>query len=129
MIQKIFRSGKNFATKQDVFHSLIVSQWDRLQPFGLSPPARQGEKRQAQPAAEEVWFLSFRGACSAEESLFLLDLDRGEIPRFARNDKQFEFFRSLSSLSYLELPAEGQPKQPGIERDDGGGHRPAKNGR
>jgi len=46
-------------------------------------------------AAEEVWFLSFRGACSAEESLFLLDLDRGEIPRLARNDKKFEFFRSL----------------------------------
>jgi len=52
----------------------------------------------ASQAAEEVWFCHSEAACSAEESLFLMDLDRGEIPRFARNDKKFDFFRSLFSL-------------------------------
>jgi hypothetical protein len=31
--------------------------------------------------------LSFRGTLRAEESLILLNLKPGEIPRFARNDK------------------------------------------
>jgi hypothetical protein len=48
--------------------------------------------------------LSFRGTLRAEESLILLDLKPGEIPRFARNDKIIYFFRSLFSLSGFGLP-------------------------
>jgi hypothetical protein len=48
-------------------------------------------------AAEKLKFLSFRGTLRAEESLILLDLKPGEIPRFARNDKIIYFFRSLYS--------------------------------
>src|ERR1022692_2474854 len=41
----------------------------------------------------------------SEESLFLfLNLNRREIPRFARNDKINYFFRSLSSLSIVGVP-------------------------
>jgi len=43
--------------------------------------------------------LSFRGTLRAEESLILLNLKPGKIPRFARNDKIIYFFRSLFSLS------------------------------
>jgi hypothetical protein len=53
---------------------------------------------QASQAAEKLKFLSFRGTLRAEESLILLDLKPGEIPRFARNDKIIYFFRSLFSL-------------------------------
>jgi hypothetical protein len=49
-------------------------------------------------AAEKLKFLSFRGTLRAEESLILLDLKPGEIPRFARNDKIIHFFRSLFGL-------------------------------
>jgi hypothetical protein len=48
-------------------------------------------------AAEKLKFLSFRGTLRAEESLILLNLKPGEIPRFARNDKIIYFFRSLLS--------------------------------
>jgi hypothetical protein len=34
---------------------------------------------------------SFRGTLRAEESLILLNLKPGEIPRFARNDKKLTF--------------------------------------
>jgi hypothetical protein len=53
---------------------------------------------QASQAAEKLEFLSFRGTLRAEESLILLNLKPGEIPRFARNDKIIYFFRSLFSL-------------------------------
>ena len=53
---------------------------------------------QAEQAAEKLKFLSFRGTLRAEESLILLNLKPGEIPRFARNDKIIYFFRSLFSL-------------------------------
>jgi hypothetical protein len=46
-------------------------------------------------AAEKLKYLSFRGTLRAEESLNLLNLKPGEIPRFARNDKIIYFFRSL----------------------------------
>src|SRR4029077_14065822 len=49
-------------------------------------------------------FLSFRGTQRAEESLILLTLRSGEIPRFARNDKRNYFFRGHFSLSALILP-------------------------
>ena len=37
----------------------------------------------------------------AEESLILLTLDPGEIPRFARNDNKKNYFRSLFSVSHF----------------------------
>jgi len=52
---------------------------------------------QASVAAEKTKFLSFRGTLRAEESLILLTLKPGEIPRFAQNDKIDYFFRSLFS--------------------------------
>jgi len=57
-----------------------------------------GSVGRASQAAEKLKFLSFRGTLRAEESLILLDLKPGEIPRFARNDKIIYFFRSLFSL-------------------------------
>jgi hypothetical protein len=42
--------------------------------------------------------LSFRGVFFAEESLIFRRLERSEIPRFARNDTGWYFFRSLFSL-------------------------------
>src|SRR5882672_227987 len=47
--------------------------------------------------AEKLKVMSFRGALGAEESLILLTLNPGEIPRFARNDGKKEFFRNLFS--------------------------------
>jgi len=58
---------------------------------------------QALQAAEKLKFLSFRGTLRAEESLILLKLKPGEIPRFARNDKIIYFFRSLFSLWMFAL--------------------------
>jgi len=53
----------------------------------VNPPPEQ--------AAEKLKFLSFRGTLRAEESLILLNLKPGEIPRFARNVKIIYFFRNL----------------------------------
>jgi hypothetical protein len=44
---------------------------------------------------KEPKILAFRGMFYAEESLILLTLNPGEIPRFARNDTKRCFFRSL----------------------------------
>jgi len=55
-------------------------------------------------AAEKLKYLSFRGTLRAEESLNLLNLKPGEIPRFARNDKIIYFFRSLYKV--LHRPVE-----------------------
>ena len=55
----------------------------------------KSQNPQAEQSAEKPKFLSFRGTLRAEESLILLDLKPGEIPRCARNDKIIYFFRSL----------------------------------
>jgi hypothetical protein len=55
------------------------------QPVGF-PDSRENQTPEAEVAAEKVHLLSFQGAFFAEESLFLLDLHRREISRFARND-------------------------------------------
>jgi len=47
--------------------------------------------------AEKLKVMSFRGALGAEESLILLTLNPGAIPRFARNDRKKELFRNLFS--------------------------------
>ena len=49
----------------------------------------------AEQAAEKLKMAPFRGMPFAEESLILLTLKPGEIPRFARNDAKKKFFRSL----------------------------------
>jgi hypothetical protein len=73
------QSGQSIVTIFDV-KSQIVFLWQRF--HGL--PKTQ--------------ILSFRGAFFAEECLFFLGFERREIPRFARNDNSWDFFRSLFSL-------------------------------
>ena len=65
----------------------------------------------AEQAPEKLKFLSFRGTLRAEESLILLNLKPGEIPRFARNDKIIYFFRSLFSLSGFDLRRPGRSQK------------------
>jgi hypothetical protein len=55
----------------------------------------EAKRRQAEQLVEKPLFLSFRGALRAEESLFFLRLNQGEIPHFVRNDKINYFFRGL----------------------------------
>jgi len=49
---------------------------------------------------KKVVALSFRGAFFAEESLRFLNLQRREIPRFARNDSQGAFSATCVALVF-----------------------------
>jgi len=42
-------------------------------------------------------YLSFRGLGSPEESAFFFDFTQEQIPRFARDDSFWDFFRTLFS--------------------------------
>jgi hypothetical protein len=60
-------------------------------------------------AAKKLKALSFRGMPFAEESLILLTLKPGEIPRFARNDTKKYFLPSLHSRFVLAIENRGYP--------------------
>jgi hypothetical protein len=62
-----------------------------------SRPKSEGENYNptapaAEQAAKKLKQLSFRGTIYAEESLILLTLNHGEIPRFARDDTKIGLF-------------------------------------
>jgi VWFA-related protein len=65
---------------------------------------------QASRAAEKPTILPFRGVLFAEESILLMCFERREIPRFARNDSSWGFFRSLFSLWVLVLARTNSPQ-------------------
>ena len=63
-------------------------------------------------AAERLKFLSSRGTLRAEESLILLNLKPGEIPRFTRNDKIIYFFRSRSRHEMSTFQSMSEKRNP-----------------